>query len=94
MTAILNGPVTPVHLQDPLGVGLLGWAAGNPVGNFTRAEATLLLCRVPFDDERLPDVRKIKVVIEVGGGPDLAGFDSPMVRGRMLNEIRLATRAG
>ena len=89
MTAILNGPVAPVHLQDPLGVGLLRRSAGNAVGDFTRADPRLFLGRVPFDDEGLSDVGKVQVAIELGGRPDLAGFDSPMVRGRILNEIGL-----
>jgi hypothetical protein len=44
---------------------------------------------VPFDDERLSDMGKVKVVVEFGCGPDLSDFDSSMVRERILNEIQL-----
>lgn len=32
---------------------------------------------------------KVQVVVELGGGPDLAGFDPAMIGWRMVNEIRL-----
>jgi hypothetical protein len=89
VTAILNGPVAPVNGEDTLWIGLLCRSTGDAVGDFARAYTALFLCRVPFDDERLSDVGKVKVVVEFGCGPDLSDFDSSMVRGRILNEIRL-----
>ena len=89
VTAILNGPVTTINIEDTLWVSLLRRWTGDAVSDFTRADAALLLYRVSFDEERLSDVRKVKVVIEFGGGPDLSDFDSSMVGGRILNEIRL-----
>jgi len=42
---------------------------------------------LPFDGKGLSDMRKAKVAVEFGGGPDLADFDAPMVGRRVLNEI-------
>ena len=44
---------------------------------------------MPFDDKSLFHVRKVQVAVEFRGGPDLSGFDSAVIRGRMLNELRL-----
>lgn len=89
MTAIFNGPVAPVGVEDTFWVGLLWCSAGDAISDFTRGFASLFLCRVPLDEEGLSDVGKVKVVVEFRGGPDFSGFDSSMVRGRVLNEIRL-----
>jgi hypothetical protein len=89
VTAVLDSPVATVNLKNSLGVGLLRRPAGNAIGDFTRADAGFFLCRVPFDGERLSDVGKVKVVVELGGSPDLSGFDSSMVRRRILNEVGL-----
>jgi hypothetical protein len=35
-------------------------------------------------------VWKVEVVVEFGGGPDLAGFDASVIGGRVLHEMRLA----
>ena len=89
VTAIFNGPVAPIHLEDALGIGLLGRSTGDAVSHFARALAILFVYELSFDDERLSDVGEIKVAVELGGGPDLSGFDSSMVRGRSLSEIWL-----
>ena len=88
MAAILDGPVATINVEDPLWVSLLRRSAGNAVSNFTRVEVALFLYGVPFDEEGLSNVGKVKVVVEFGGGPDLPGLDSAVVRGRMFNEIR------
>jgi hypothetical protein len=43
---------------------------------------------VTFDDEGLPDVRKVEVVFELCGRPDFAGFNAAMIRRGVINEIR------
>jgi len=89
MAAILDGPVATVDVEEALWVSLLWRSTGDAVSDFGRFFASLFLCRVALDEEGLSDVRKVKVVIEFSGGPDLSDFDSSMVRGRILNEIRL-----
>jgi phosphoglycerate dehydrogenase-like enzyme len=89
VTAILDAPVATINLEDTLWVSLLRRSTGDAVSDFTKADAALFLYTVPFDEECLSDMRKVKVVVEFGCGPDLSDFDSPMVRGRILNEIRL-----
>ncbi len=89
MTAILNGPVAAINIEDTLWVSLLRRSTGDAVSDFTKADAALFLYRASFDEERLSDVGEVEVVIEFGVGPDLSDFDSSMVGGRILNEIRL-----
>jgi len=43
---------------------------------------------VTFDDECLPDVSKVKVVVKLCGRPDFAGFNPTMIGRRVINEIR------
>ena len=78
-----------VHLEHLLRGGLLGRSAGDAAGDFKRAVAALLLDRMPLDEESLADVGKVEVVVEVGGGPDLASFDASMIRRIDLNEVGL-----
>jgi hypothetical protein len=90
MAAILDGPVATINVKDTLWVSLLHRSTGDAVGDLTRANTTLFLCSVRLDEEGLSDVGKVKVIVDLGCGPDLSDFDSSMVGGgRMLNEIRL-----
>ena len=41
---------------------------------------------MPFDYERLSNVRKVEVIVEFGGGPDFSGFDPSMV-GRCMIDV-------
>jgi hypothetical protein len=43
---------------------------------------------VAFDYERLPDVRKVQVVVEFGGGPDFSGFNPTMIGRRVIDVVR------
>lgn len=89
VAAVLDGPVLPVDLEHMLRVGLFGGPAGDAVGNIQRDLARFLLYAVTFDDECLSNMREVEVVIEFRGCPDLSGFDSSVIRGRILNEVRL-----
>jgi len=53
--------------------------AGDAIGGLTRVFARLFVCAVAFDYERLPDVRKVQVVVEFGGSPDFSGFNPSMI---------------
>ena len=87
MAAIFDGPVAPVCFKNTLGVGFVWEATGNAVGDFTRPLPGLFFYGLPFDDESLPDVGEVEVMVEFSAGPDLADFDPAMVRRRTLNEI-------
>ena len=87
VTAIFDGPVAPVGAEDPLRVGLIRGTAGDTLSDFLGILPGLFLYDFPFDDEGLSDVREIKVGVEFGGGPDLAGFDPTVVRRRILHKI-------
>jgi len=89
VTTILNRPVAPIHVENTLWIGLIDLSTGDAVSHFTRALAGLFVYELPFDGKRLSDVGEVQVAVELGSGPDLSDFNSSMVRGRMLNEIRL-----
>ena len=76
-----------VNVEETLRAGITDISAGDAVSNFTGALATFLIYELPFNGERLSDVGEIKIVVELGSCPDLADFDSPMVRGHTLNEL-------
>ena len=40
-----------------------------------------------FDYERLANVGKVQVVVELGGGPDFSGFNASMVGRRVIDVI-------
>ena len=85
VAAVLDNPVLTVDLEHMLRVGLFASSTGNSIGNIQRAFAGLFLYAVPLDDECLSDVREVEVRVELRGCPDLSGFDSSVIGGRMLN---------
>ena len=87
VTAVFDAPVTSVDGKDTLGVGLLGSTAGDAVGDLLRAFACLFFCEMPLDEEGLSHVGEIEVMVELVCGPDLADFDSAMVRGAIMDEV-------
>lgn len=89
VAAVLNTPVFAVDLEHLFGVGLLWSSAGDAVSNIQGTLAGLFLYAVPLDDECLSDVREVEVVVELRSCPDLPGFDSSVIRRRILNELRL-----
>ena len=91
MAAVLNSPVLTVDLEHMLRAGLFGSPTGNAIGNIERTFAGLFLYAVPLDDECLSNVRKVEVLVEFRGCPDLPGFDSSVIGRRMLNELRLSS---
>src|SRR5205823_13986681 len=88
VTTVLNRPVTAVDFENLMRAGLLGGPTGDAVGNVQSALSSLFLRDVPLDDEGLADVRKVEVIVQLRGGPDFSGFDSYVIRGRMLLVMR------
>jgi hypothetical protein len=64
----------------PFGIGLLRRAAGDPIGDFTGVLPAFFIGVLPLDDKGLSDVRKIQIAIELGGCPDFADFNPPVIR--------------
>ena len=87
VATVLDAPVASVDLENTRGVGFFWFSAGNAVGDFGRALTAFLLHGVPFDDERLPHVGEVEVVIEFGRSPDLSDLDPSVISGRALNKI-------
>jgi hypothetical protein len=69
-------------------MGLLGCSTRDALSRFTRAFTTLFADELSFDGKGLSTGGEVQVVVQLGSGPDLSGFDSSMVRERMLNEVR------
>ena len=46
---------------------------------------------LPLNDKSLSDVRKVKIVIEFGCGPDFADFDSAVIRRVVKDKIGILT---
>jgi hypothetical protein len=80
VAAVLDSPVAAIDLKESLCVGLVGRSAGNSMDEFIGIFAGFLINTVTFDDKGLSDVRKVQVVIELGGGPDFSRFNASMVR--------------
>ena len=89
MAAVFNSPMSAIDLEHSLRIGLFRRSAGNTVGNFQRTFTALFLYAMPLDDEGLSNVWKINVVVEFRGGPDFSGFDSSVIRRRLLDELRI-----
>jgi hypothetical protein len=77
-----------INVEKTLRAGITDLSTGDAVNSFTGYLATLFVYELPFNGERLSCMGKIKIAVELGGSPDLADFDSSMVRGRTLDEVR------
>ena len=80
MAAVFDTPVATVGSQQPLRVGLFRGATGNAIGDFTGVFTGFFLCGLTLDDKGLFEVREVQIVVEFGGGPDFADFDSAVIR--------------
>lgn len=89
VTAIFNDPMTPVDGEDTLGICLFGGSARDAIDDLHGAFATLFDGAVPFNDEGLPNMREVEIVIELQGGPDFSDFDASMVWGGIVDELGL-----
>jgi len=76
--AILDRPVAAVELQKAAGQSFLRGEAGNPIDYLFASLTAFHFGELPLDDEDLAEVRKLKVVIQLGAGPDLANFQAAM----------------
>ena len=71
-------------------IGLFS-GAGEAPGDLSGSRARRFVGAVPLHQGSLSHVRKVKVVVELGGGPDLASFKASTIRRDMLHKIRLAS---
>lgn len=90
MTAVFNGPVAAIDLQQAFRRCLAGFSAGQTVSDLPRIFSRFFVRDVPFNDKSLSDVGEIKIIVQIGGCPYLSDFDSAMIRGRALGVIRFS----
>jgi len=87
--AILDAPVPPVDVQEPLGVSLLRRATGDAIGEFGGVLARFLVEALALDEKDLADMGEVQVVVEGGTGPDVARLNAPVFQRRTFHEVRL-----
>jgi len=80
MTAVFDGPVATVCGKDFLRIGLLRALAGDAICVFRGLFTGFLFCNLSLDDECLPNVGKVEVVVEFCCGPDFRGIAIDEVR--------------
>ena len=93
MTAILYAPMSPIGSENGLCVGFQRCLAGYAIGDLARTLSGPLFDAMSFDGECLTNVWKIKIIVELRGSPDFAGFDPAMIQGRMIGVVRLRSVA-
>lgn len=80
MTAILDAPVTAIDGKELLGVCFVWLSAGDAVVDVVGIFSALFLS-IPARSRMLVPRGEVEVGVELGRGPDLAGFDPAMIRG-------------
>jgi len=89
MTAIFNTPVPTIIFQYVFGAGHIRRFAGKSIRNYSCFFAAFCKVSDTFHHEYLSHIWKIKVFIQVGGCPDVSGFNTPVVGAIYCAEIRL-----
>jgi len=89
VAAVFDGPVAAVDIEEALGIGLLGRAAGDAVGEIAGRVASFLVDHDPFDEKDLADKGEVEIAVEFGRGPDVASFDATMMGRIDVDEVRL-----
>lgn len=87
MTAIFNAPVPAIIFQYIFGAGHIRSFAGKSIRNYSSLYAAFCKVSDTFHHEYLSHIRKIKVFIQIGGCPDVSGFNTPMIRAIYCAEI-------
>ncbi len=72
--AVFNSPMSAVQLKQAPGVGFFGTEAGDPVDGLLGSFLALQMKDLSADREDLADVWELKVVIQLGRGPNLSDF--------------------
>ena len=88
VAAVLDSPMAAVNGKELLGIGFIGFSAGDTEGDIVGGFSCLFFDRFPFDHEGLSHMGEVEIGIELGGGPDFTGFDPTMIRGIKGDEIR------
>ena len=83
VAAVFNTPVATVGGKNTLGVGLLRGSTGDAIGNIaSRCLPVFFVGELAFNDKCLPDMRKVKIAVELSRSPDFTDFN-PAVVGRI-----------
>lgn len=90
MTTIFNAPVPSIIFQYIFGAGYIRRFAGKSICKYSSLFATFHKVSDTFHHEYLPHMRKIKVFIQVGGCPNVSGFNASVIRAIYCAEIRLS----
>jgi len=86
---VFNGPMASGVLPHVLRCRQGRRVAGNPLGQLPARLPRFFVPGKPFHHKGVSDMRKVSVAIQLGGHPDLAGFETTMVaiRGGKIGRV-------
>lgn len=87
VVAAFHAPVPSVVLKHMLRAGLFHGCAGDAIGSLEAFLTAFLVDRFTFYHERLVHMRKIQIVIQRRGDPELSRFNTPMFTLTGLDKI-------
>jgi len=87
MATVLYAPVTAIGGENALRIGLLWGLASDAIGQLSGLFAGVFLYGLPFDEEGLPNVGKVKIVVKLGCSPYLTGFNASVLRRSIFDKI-------
>lgn len=76
MEAVLDCPVFAIDVKEPRWTGLFWGEACDAIESLDRRLACSAIGDSPPDLEDLPDVGELEIVVQLGTGPDLTGFEA------------------
>ena len=79
---------TAIHFENVLRACLFWGTTGYPQNDFEGRFSVFLINGLPLNQEHLPDMREIEVVIQRCTALDATDFNSTMIRRRDLDKIR------
>ena len=79
MEPVFNRPMVSAQGEQALGIGLLGFQAGEAINGFGAELLGDLIGGVPADREDLTHMGKGDVIVQIGAGPDMTDFQSAVI---------------
>lgn len=76
MEAVLDCPVFAIEVKESCWTGLFWGEARDAIHNLHSRLAGSAIGDCPPDLEDLPDVGELEIVVQLGTGPDLPGFEA------------------
>ena len=78
MEAIFNSPMASIQLQQTSRIRFFFRKAGNSINDFFCLFTRFKVGKFSMDTQNLSNVGKVKIIIQLGTGPDLADLQTAM----------------